>query len=315
MHRAPGQDLGANSGLCGGALTMLFATLDVDLPEDPLFIALEAAGEPWPWWWMRLIQVAKRHNRRGRLCHFDGRPLTARDLALVHHRNIQRTEEWEQMLETCLGLGLLAQDDDGAYRIADWRRWHRSPSDDPEAIRERVSRHRAKSNADVTPVTTCNGCNDTEQSRAEQSRDRAEQQQSIAHAREGLAAAAGSDDYIGSGNGLEPIRPAIAQAMQRLGILAAPSGTWWTSVTAWAAPAIAGGATLDDVQDAIRYGADKSAHDRPRRPWPYAMTIASEEIGQIARRNQMRRDWEAGGRRGPEPLPYVWTPEEDTCSR
>ena len=150
-------------------------------------------------------------------------------------------------------------------------------------------------------------------SREEQSRE--EQQQSIAHAREGLAAAAGSDDYIGSGNGLEPIRPAIAQAMQSLGILASPSGTWWTSVTAWAAPAIASGATIDDVQDAIRYGAAKASHDRPRRPWPYAMTIASEEIGQIARRNQMRRDWEAGGRRGPEPLPYVWTPEDDTCSR
>lgn len=316
MHRAPGQDLGAGPGVCGGALTMLFATLDVDIPEDPLFIALEAAGEPWPWWWMRLIQVAKRHNRRGRLCHFDGRPLGARDLALVHHRTLQRAEEWEQMLETCLGLGLLVQDDDGAYRIADWKRWHRSPSDDPEETRARkaMQRERQRRNDQSRCVTSGHESHDTEQSRAEQSRDRAEQQQSIAHAREGLAAAAGSDDYIGSGNGLEPIRPAIAQAMQRLGILAAPSGTWWTSVTAWAAPAIAGGATLDDVQDAIRYGADKSAHDRPRRPWPYAMTIASEEIGQIARRNQMRRDWEAGGRRGPEPLPYVWTPE-DTCNR
>ena len=229
------------------------------------------------------------------------------------------------MLETCMGLGLLVQDDDGAYRIADWRRWHRSPSDDPEETRTRKALQRDRqrghdlsrgvtSGHDLSRgVTTRHGCHDTEQSRAEQRQSRAEQQQSIAHAREGLAAAA--DDYIGSGNGLEPIRPAIAQAMQALGILGAPSGTWWTSVTAWAAPAIASGATLDDVRDAIRYGAVKAAHDRPRRPWPYAMTIASEEIGQIARRNQMRRDWEANGRRGPEPLPYVWTPEDDTCSR
>lgn len=297
---------------------MLFATLDVDLPDDPLFIALESAGEPWPWWWIRLIQIAKRHNRRGRLCHSDGRPLVARDMALVHHRTLNRAEEWGQMLETCLSLGLLVQDDDGAYRIADWRRWHRSPSDDPEETRTRkaLQRDRQRSHDLSRVVTSGHESHDTEQSRAEQRQSRAEQQQSMrAHAREGLAAAAGSDDYIGSGNGLEPIRPAIAQAMQRLGILASPSGTWWTSVTAWAAPAIAGGATLDDVQDAIRYGAAKAAHDRPRRPWPYAMTIASEEIGQIARRNQMRRDWEANGRRGPEPLPYVWTPEDDTCSR
>lgn len=301
--------------MCGGALTMLFATLDVDLPDDPLFIALESAGEPWPWWWIRLIQIAKRHNRRGRLCHSDGRPLVARDMALVHHRTLNRAEEWGQMLETCLSLGLLAQDDDGAYRIADWKRWHRSPSDDPEETRTRkaLQRDRQRGHDLSRGVTSGHESHDTEQSR---DRAETEQQQSMrAHAREGLAAAAGSDDYIGSGNGLEPIRPAIAQAMQALGILGAPSGTWWTSVTAWAAPAISGGATLDDVQDAIRYGAAKAAHDRPRRPWPYAMTIASEEIGQIARRNQMRRDWEANGRRGPEPLPYVWTPEDDTCSR
>jgi len=291
---------------------MLFATLDVDLPDDPLFIALEEAGEAWPWWWIRLIQVGKRHNRRGRLCHSDGRPLVARDMALVHHRSIQRTEEWQRMLDACLDLGLLAQDDDGAYRIADWRRWHRSPSDDPEAIRERVSRHRARSHEDVTPVTTCNGCNDTEQSRAEQRQSRAEQQQSMGN---GLAAAAGPDEYLAPGPGLESLRPAIGQAMQALGLMGSPSGTWWTSVTAWAAPAIDDGATLDDVRDAMRYGTDKAAHDRPRRPWPYAMAIAAEEIGQISRRNQMRRDWEAGGRRGPEPLPYIWTPQEETCSR
>jgi hypothetical protein len=308
---------------------MLFATFDVDLPDDPLFIALEAAGEPWPWWWMRIVQAAKRHNRRGRVCQADGRPFTARDLALVHHRNIQRAEEWGQMLETCMGLGLLVQDDDGAYRIANWRRWHRSPSDDPDAIRDRVAKYRlgrdstsvTSGNGTVTSgngtVTGGNGCNESasEQLHSSFIAEQQQQQSMRAHAREGLAAAAGSDDYIGTGTGLEPIRPAIAEAMQSLGIIGAPSGTWWTSVTAWAGPAVEGGATLDDVRDAIHFAAAKAAHDRPRRPWPYAMTIASEEIGQIARRNQMRRDWEAAGGRGPEPLPYVWTPEDDTCSR
>jgi len=224
------------------------------------------------------------------------------------------------MLGTCLELGLLEQDADQTLRIADWRRWHRSPSDDPDAIRDRVAKHRL--GRDASSVTNCNGtvtggngCNESASEQL-QSSFIAEQQQSMrAGAREGLAAAAGSDDYIGTGTGLEPIRPAIAEAMQSLGIIGAPSGTWWTSVTAWAAPALADGATLQDIQDAIRFGSAKTAHDRPRRPWPYAMTIAAEELGQIVRRNRMRRDWEEGGRRGPEPLPYVWTPEEDTCSR
>lgn len=336
MHRAPGQDLGAGPGVCGGALTMLYAHFDVDLLDDPTFIALEGHCPAWPWWWMRIVQAAKRHNRRGRVCQADGRPFTARDLALVHHRDIQRAEEWGLMLETCLGLDLLVQDEDGAYRIADWRRWHRSPSDDPDAIRDRVAKHRL--GRDTSPVTSCNGAvtggNGCNESASEQLQSsfiaEQQQQQSIAHAREGLAAAAevaiAPEDNLGPESeslytgrpgrtSLDELRPAIAQAMQALGILGSPSGTWWTSVTSWAGPAVEGGATLDDVRDAIRYGSAKSAHDRPRRPWPYAMTIASEEIGQIARRNQMRRDWEANGRRGPEPLPYVWTPKEDTCSR
>lgn len=314
MHPAPAWRLGAGPGVCGGALTMgMWVTFDIEVLDDPPFVALAAADPAHPWRWMRVVQFAKRANEKGRVLRADGRPVTTRDLALAHDRNTSTEDLWRDLLAVCIREGLLVEED-GVYRVHDWRRWHRKPSDSSEATAERKARSRA--NDQSRHVTPGHACHASEQSRAEQRIAETEQPQSMrAHAREGLAAAAGSDDYIGSGNGLEPIRPAIAQAMQRLGILASPSGTWWTSVTAWAAPAIAGGATLDDVQDAIRYGADKSAHDRPRRPWPYAMTIASEEIGQIARRNQMRRDWEANGRRGPEPMPYVWAPEEDTCSR
>jgi hypothetical protein len=294
----------------------IWVTFDIEILDDPSFVALASANPEYPWRWMRIIQFAKRANEKGRVLRADGLPVTARDLALTHDRNTSTEELWRDLLATCVEEGLLIEED-GIYRVYDWRRWHRKPSDMPDAVAERVRRHRQNGGVTGRYVTPGNECNASEQSRAEQRQSRAEQQQSMrAHAREGLAAAAAADVAVAPEDDLgDELRPAIAQAMQALGILGSPSGTWWTSVTAWAAPAISSGATLDDVQDAIRYGAAKAAHDRPRRPWPYAMTIASEEIGQIARRNQMRRDWVATGRRGPEPLPYVWSPEEDTCSR
>jgi hypothetical protein len=310
----------------------IWVTFDIEILDDPSFVALASANPEYPWRWMRIIQFAKRANEKGRVLRADGLPVTARDLALTHDRNTSTEELWRDLLATCVEEGLLIEED-GIYRVYDWRRWHRKPSDMPDAVAERVRRHRQNGGVTGRYVTPGNECNASEQSRAEQRQSRAEQQQSMrAHAREGLAAAAAADVAVAPEDDLGPeseslytgrpgrtsldeLRPAIAQAMQALGILGSPSGTWWTSVTAWAGPAVEEGATLDDVRDAIHFAAAKAAHDRPRRPWPYAMTIASEEIGQIARRNQMRRDWEANGRRGPEPLPYVWTPEDDTCSR
>lgn len=310
----------------------MWVTFDIELLDDPPFVALAAANPAYPWLWMRVIQFAKRANEKGRVLRADGRPVTTRDLALAHDRNTSTEDLWRDLLATCVEEGLLVEED-GVYRVHDWRRWHRKPSDMPDAVAERVRRHRQDGGVTGRYVTPSNECNASEHSRAEHSIAETEQQQqqSIrAHAREGLAAAAdvaiASDADLGptpeplytgrpGPTSLEALRPAIGQAMQDLGLMGAPSGTWWTSVMSWAGPSVEGGATLDDIRDALRYGAAKAAHDRPRRPWPYAMAIAAEEIGQIARRNQMRRDWEAGGRRGPEPLPYVWTPQEETCSR
>jgi hypothetical protein len=318
----------------------LWVPFDIEILDDPPFVALAAADPAHPWRWMRVVQFAKRANEKGRVLRADGRPVTTRDLALAHDRTTATEGTWQDLVARCLDEGLLVEED-GALCVRDWRRWHRKPSDYPEATAERKARsRRGDPSRDVTPGHACHA---SEHSRAEHSRaehSRAEhsiaeteqqQQQSIrAHAREGLAAAAdvaiAPDADLGptpeplytgrpGPTSLDALRPAIGQAMQDLGLMGAPSGTWWTSVTSWAGPSVEGGATLDDIRDALRYGAAKAAHDRPRRPWPYAMAIAAEEIGQIARRNQMRRDWEAGGRRGPEPLPYVWAPEEETCSR
>jgi hypothetical protein len=304
----------------------IYAPFDIEILDDPSYLALEAQNPAWPWWWLRIVQVAKRHNRRGRVCQADGRPMQARDLAIVHHRSVQREQEWAEMLQACCDLGLL-EHVDGTYQITDWRRWHRAPSDEPEAIRDRVAKHR--SSRDARDVTKSNGCNETA----------TEQLQSSYRAAAGAAPlpptggseapaappAAAADVavapetelgpapeplYTGrpGPTSLETLRSIVGQAMQDLGLMGSPSGTWWTSVTAWAAPAIDDGATLDDIRDALRYAVGKAAYDRANRPWPYAMTIAAEELGNIAKRNQMRRDWEAGGRRGPEPRPYTFEP-------
>lgn len=164
---------------------MIWATLDLDILEDPAFVELEDEVPGSFWCWVRLLQVAKRVNQQGLVLRADGRPLTAQDLHRIHRAT--SLQAWEGILDRCVELELLALDE-GAYRIVDWRRWHRTPSDQPEQVAARVARHRAAKrtaheptdepvttcNEDVTtPVTACNGCNgcnDTEQSRAEQSR-------------------------------------------------------------------------------------------------------------------------------------------------
>lgn len=149
---------------------MIWASFDVDLPDDDDFIALEQENPAWPWWWMRLLQFAKRSNQKGLVLKADGRPVTALSLAMTHHRDRRKQEAWQEFLDFACDLGLLAEEE-GCLRIVDWRRWHRSPSDEPEAVRERVARHRAEKSKrdkrdkrDVTDVTKGNACNDTEQS-------------------------------------------------------------------------------------------------------------------------------------------------------
>lgn len=148
----------------------IFAKLDCDLLDDPAFVPLILENEAYALWWLRLVVLAKRINCRGQVLCGDGKPARARDLAIAQHRDRRREADWQVFLDLCCELGLLVEED-GVFRIVDWRRWHGKPSDDADEIRQRVNRHRERQRAgDVTPCNASNACNATEQSREEQSR-------------------------------------------------------------------------------------------------------------------------------------------------
>lgn len=299
----------------------LFASFDLELPDDPDFLALEGLNPAWPWWFFRLVQAAKRYNCKGLVCNAGGRPLRARDLAIVHHRSVQREQDWAEMIDACVSLGLL-EDEGGVYRITNWRRWHRSPSDEPEATRARKqeSRDRQARHEASREVTNGHGCHETEQSRAEHSR--------AEHAPPtppgGEPAAAQVEDEPESepealpappphqarpaadGGVLESTRPQVGQAMQDLGILGTPTGHWWTLYAEWAGPGLGLGATVEDLLTALTFGRDKAIHDRPNRRWPYAMRIAAEELGNVVARRKLTDEARARGR--PLPRPYRFEP-------
>lgn len=148
----------------------LFATLDVEWPEDYCYKVLYDQARHWPLYFERIVCWAKRANDKGRVLRSDGAPMDANSMAyLADGKDPSYAIEWAEFLKQAVSLGLL-NCSDGCYQIAHWKRWHRSPSDEPELVRERVARHRenVRSQSQAT-VTKCNECNDTEQSRAEQS--------------------------------------------------------------------------------------------------------------------------------------------------
>ena len=137
----------------------LWVLFDIEILDDPPFVALAAADPAHPWRWMRIIQFAKRANEKGRVLRADGRPVTTRDLALAHDRTTATEDAWQDLVAKCLEEGLLV-DEEGTLSVRDWRRWHRKPSDMPDAVAERVSKHRRERGGVtaryVTPGNTCN---------------------------------------------------------------------------------------------------------------------------------------------------------------
>ncbi len=185
---------------------MIFATLDVDIFDDPSITELMDIDEVYFAMLIRCVCLAKKANMGGAiLC--DGTPFSAASLARIHHgRGQQFLSLWETFLGHCVDFGLLALSN-GTWFVLNWRKWHRKPSDESGKISERVARHRSNKgytdissetvtpcNAPVTPcnapVTPCNAVkrhvtpsNDpvtpvTPQSRAEQSKAETEHEQS-----------------------------------------------------------------------------------------------------------------------------------------
>lgn len=155
---------------------MIYAKLDVEWFEDPAYYDLRDADRLHPERFLRCVAWAKRCNSGGLILRSDGIPLDARAMARIHDGpGPSSTRTWESFLELCQEIGLLVLSE-GGWKIVHWKRWHSSPSDSAENVRERVARHRearkAKNKAKkaVPFVTNCNECNETEQSIAEHSR-------------------------------------------------------------------------------------------------------------------------------------------------
>lgn len=152
---------------------MLFATLDLDLLEDPAFRALEDEQPGGLCWFLRLVQFAKRYKgSKGRVLRADGTPILPWMLSISHHGTKKMAEEWAAFLDLCVELELLVWlDDERTYKIRNWKRWHRPPSAMPEAVAERKakSRNKLRTQPRDTSFPPRDGTDVTTQSRAEQS--------------------------------------------------------------------------------------------------------------------------------------------------
>lgn len=174
---------------------MFWAYLDIDILDDPAFLDLRELNEGHPWRFLRLIQVAKKANYKGLVVRQDGREAyQTKHLAHIHDGpGVKFVRIWDSFLQECVRLSLIEWDaTESAWKISDWRRWHRSPSDTPESINGRVKKYREgrtvvenepkrQSSQDRPPKRDSNvsetdlkrdetSCNDTKKSREEKSR-------------------------------------------------------------------------------------------------------------------------------------------------
>jgi hypothetical protein len=132
-----------------------FRTYHAD-PRNAWLEALDDA-EFRVWWRLRNLASAQPADRRGSIP-----PMSQTALAVGVARGDQAL--LERAIGRLVDFGLLAFTEDGGLAFVGWqeeqtRRASRKPSDAPEAVRERVRRHRERSlpaPAPVTPVTRGN---------------------------------------------------------------------------------------------------------------------------------------------------------------
>jgi hypothetical protein len=143
-----------------------------------------------PW----LFAFAKKVDDDGRLS-VDGHPAEPVDIA--YGMPCITTKEVERGLAELEDIGVLTRDDDGALRFTSWdrRSGHAKPSDEPDAVRQRVAKHRARrKHGDVTPrnasdVTPGNG-GELELEIEQEIEQEREQDGNAAHTRDGDSIAA-----------------------------------------------------------------------------------------------------------------------------
>jgi DnaD/phage-associated family protein len=119
--------------------------------------------------WITVMCLAAESSKRGYLLLAPGLPLTLEDIALETNKPIEVVEAAFVKFQA-LKMVDLREEDNCYYLINFDKRQRKKPSDEPEAVNERVRRHRQKKansssvtpscNANVTPMKR--GCNATE---------------------------------------------------------------------------------------------------------------------------------------------------------
>ncbi len=132
-----------------------WAKLHTDILSDPKLMRASRKGAKallyLPW----LIAFAKRADDGGRLT-VNSEPAETDDYLQSIPCSTEKT--LSNALDELEKLGILARELDGALSFSAWSRRQTRPSDEPEAVRERVKRHRAsrKPNKTNEPVTSGN---------------------------------------------------------------------------------------------------------------------------------------------------------------
>jgi hypothetical protein len=287
---------------------VIFATFDLEVVDDSAMLRLERARPEWPWWWMRLVCLAKRANEKGRI--LQGRlPVTAEDLAMIHHRDPDRAQDWQALLDRCVDLGLLTLEDQ-CYTVADWRRWHRKPSDEPDQAADRKARSRdlaiprvtSRDNDHVTHVTPQSRA---EQSIAEQTQSRAEQTSSSLSSSGGSAEEVGPEEEEVSS--VDLLEDGLRRLLRDQG---SRQRVDMDRILSWSGEPLASGEALpEDVLTAMQYGLDAARHAEAkganvRSRWNYAQTVAAEQLENAARRRRMAQEARERGHPPPRPFRY-----------
>ncbi|MFI0609167.1 MAG: hypothetical protein ACH37Z_14915 [Anaerolineae bacterium] len=295
---------------------MLWLPFDCEFLDDPQLIALTEENEGYFCWWMRVLAFAKRSNRQGEVVRHDGSPVRALDLALTHHRNRKREAEWARFLDLCVEVGLLAEEE-GIFRVVDWRRWHFKPSDAPESTRARKAAERARKRSkggppeNVTPVTRVTPHNRAEQSKAEQ--NKTEQSTTAAEhpSHEGLATQVGGGCFSAEPENVSSLPELVdyAQALCRnLNDDLSPGFAQQASeilADADAAPS--------DLAVALLYGHDVTLDEKGRqtvkKPWGYVLKVARSHLPPARQTRSMTERAKARGQ--PVPPRYRFDPETE----
>lgn len=271
----------------------------------------------------RLVMLAHQFEpTNGRILGSKSQPLEAEDIASrCPDFSEEEVARWEDLLVALAGAGILVRDDAGGWALKDRRAWWRLKRETEEAQAEKKARQRAARppvSPSCPPVSPCVPPVSTpkqETGNREQEIDpppppSSEGHEPAAPADEEEAPASQPDlppapDWTPRGNGLEALRPVVGRAMQDLGILASPTGRWWTQFAEWAAPALAEhGATAEDILAALAFGRDAAIDQRPKVPWPWAMTVAAGELGTVVERRQRAERALATGKTPPRPHRY-----------